>query len=606
MDKLSSLPQTFFGVFANLRTMLGFAWRTDKKLFLGFYGLAALGAFFPIAASFIFKLVIDYIVATQGIAQTVPLTVVALVASIYITNLSWDFIVWGLKDTYFDHLFRYKMEAAAAYEFFKKVSSLDIEHLEDTETQNLITKTEDTFTWRVVNFLRQFGNLFNNFVSFAAALIILLPFGLLIPFIIAASTLPKLFLRARFGRMEHSLYGGSAPEIRKMWYFRWLLSQKTAVSEGRVLKSQEYLLKTFNQLHEYMYCVREKPVKSFLRFAFLPEIVQTGVIFLFAYLKLPDVVSGAMTIGTFTFFINLLDRIANSVSGMVNNFGEIYEDNFYIGHYLSVLALPPLLPEPKKFVHLKGNEPPHVEFRNVSFKYPANDALALNNVSFIIDPGENVAIVGPNGAGKTTIVKLLCRFYDVTSGEILINGINIKKLDRREWYEYLGTLFQEFIHYELTVRDNITLGRRKEDNDRLVIEAAKKSGAHEFIQELPNKYDQILGRQFEGGIELSIGQWQKLAIARAFYEAAPVLILDEPTSAIDAEAEFEIFKNLNKFYKEKTLVFISHRFSTVRNADKIIVMRNGEITETGNHKELLENVGVYARMFRKQAKGYID
>jgi ABC-type multidrug transport system fused ATPase/permease subunit len=228
----------------------------------------------------------------------------------------------------------------------------------------------------------------------------------------------------------------------------------------------------------------------------------------------------------------------------------------------------------------------------------------LHKVSFTIEPGESVALVGHNGAGKTTIIKLLCRFYDVSDGEILINGINIKHLDLSGWYKFLGTLFQEFVRYHFTIKENIFLGAPGKNDEIAMKEAAVKSGAADFIERLPDKYDQKLGKEFADGEELSGGEWQKLAIARAFYEEPPVLILDEPTSAIDAEAEYEIFNNLEKQYKNKTLILVSHRFSTVRNANKIVVIDGGKIVESGTHEELMNVGGLYARLFSIQAKGY--
>ena len=267
------------------------------------------------------------------------------------------------------------------------------------------------------------------------------------------------------------------------------------------------------------------------------------------------------------------------------------------------MSLPKLIKEDPKAKVFKNIKPPKIEFKNVSFTYP-NGREVLKDVSFVVEPEESVALVGVNGAGKSTIIKLLCRFYDVTSGEILVNGINIKKLKLSNWYKFLGTLFQDFVKYNFTVRDNIMLGKPGLIDDKRMKDAALKSGAYEFIRTFEKGYSQMLGRHFENGEELSSGQWQKLAIARTFYEKAPVLILDEPTSAIDAESEYEIFKNLERVYKNKTLLLVSHRFSTVRNANKILVIDGGKIIEQGSHQELLEENGKYATMFKTQAKGY--
>jgi ABC-type multidrug transport system fused ATPase/permease subunit len=299
----------------------------------------------------------------------------------------------------------------------------------------------------------------------------------------------------------------------------------------------------------------------------------------------------------------MLDQINGSVASGVANFGEMYEHNLYIDDYFEILELPAIIKEVEKPVVFGKIQPPKIEFKNVFFKYP-NGPNVLKDVSFVVEPGESIALVGANGAGKSTIIKLICRFYDATGGEILINGINIKNLKLANWYAHMGTLFQDFVHYYLTVRDNIILGDPEKQDDRLVLEAAKKADAYEFIQKLPKKFDQILGREYEDGEELSVGQWQKLAIARAFYQSSPLLILDEPTSAIDAEAEYEIFNNLEKEYKNKTLILVSHRFSTVRNANKIFVIEDGQIKESGTHKSLLKLDGKYARMFKAQAEGY--
>ncbi len=239
----------------------------------------------------------------------------------------------------------------------------------------------------------------------------------------------------------------------------------------------------------------------------------------------------------------------------------------------------------------------------MSFDYPSGRP-ALRGVSFTIEPGESVALVGANGAGKSTLIKLLCRFYDVTRGQILINGVDLRELDPAHWYAHLGTLFQDFVQYKLTVRDNVLFGHPGRVDEAAMTEAVRKAGAADLVRALPGGYDQILGTEFADGEQLSGGQWQKLAIARAFYQSAPVLIMDEPTSAIDAEAEYEIFNNLESEYRDKTLILVSHRFSTVRNADRILVIEDGRIVEHGSHDQLLAAGGRYAAMFTAQAAGY--
>jgi len=251
--------------------------------------------------------------------------------------------------------------------------------------------------------------------------------------------------------------------------------------------------------------------------------------------------------------------------------------------------------------------PPSIEFKNVSFKYPKANRYVFKDLSFKIESGEEVALVGHNGAGKTTIVKLLARIYPVTKGQILINGIDINNLAINDWYKNLGVLFQDYNFYShLSVKENIHLGKptRKLD-DKEIIEAAKKADAHNFIMEYKNKYDQIMSEKIEGGIRPSTGQAQKIAIARFFYRNAPLAIFDEPTASIDALSEYKIFNTIYNFFENKTVIIISHRFSTVRNADRILVLEKGKIVEEGTHEQLLtKRNGIYRRSYKLQAEGY--
>ncbi|KKQ52394.1 MAG: ABC transporter, ATP-binding/permease protein [Candidatus Woesebacteria bacterium GW2011_GWA1_39_21b] len=604
MHKIFSIRQSLVNVFGNLRKLLVISWNEDKFLTFGYMASSGMGAFFPIAASYVFKLFIDEIISSKGVSVDIPIILIALLASRYLIDASWDFVMWVVRGIYFDFLFRYKFQNILNYIYYKKVVFLDLEHFENPKIQDLMTKAQDTFTWKLPNFFRGFASLLNNMISYVVSFIILIPFGVQIPALMSLVTIPQLFLRAKYGRLQWSIYGSGAPEVRKLWYLSWLLREKRSVVEARIFQSNRSLLKKFRKTQKYLYELNKKPVVEFMRAVMVPQVVKYGVLFIFAYSKIPEVLNQSMSVGDFTFFVSLLDRVTNSATDMILNFGEMYEDNLYVNHYFEVLNLPRLVNVAQIPVEIDFRKPPKIEFKDVSFIYPGTDKYVLKDVNFSISPSENIAIVGANGAGKTTIVKLLCRFYDVTKGEILVNGINIKDLDLKSWYRSIGTLFQEFMHYDFTVKENIMLGNPGVRDNELVLLAAKQSGAEDFIKDLPQKYDQLLGRQFEGGVELSQGQWQKIAIARAFYEGAPILILDEPTSAIDAESEYEIFQNLNKYYKDKTLFLISHRFSTVRNADKIIVLKDGEISESGGHEELLAIDGTYARMFKKQALGY--
>lgn len=598
---ISSFKEIIF----NLKRMLALSWQTDKFLTFGYYGTSGLAAIFPIIASYIYKLFIDNTIASLGITPSIPFVLVAILGARYISGWVWDVVSWVLKETYFDYLVRYKLQNKFNNLFCDKISHLDIQHLENSETQDLINKAKDTMTWRPPDFLRAFSYLFTNLVSLISSFILLVGYNWYLPFIILLFGLPRLYLRAKMGAIQWSVWGSSTPESRKMWYLQSLLTQKNSIIESKIFQSTNSLIQKSITIQSDLYEKNKKPVNSFIKVGSIPQFFEMFVVFGFALAKLPLVLNGQMSVGDFSFFVDMLDRVLNSVAGTVGNLGWMYENNLYVNHFFEVMNLPRIVHESESPTKINPSiNPPEIEFKNVTFAYPNSKKKVLKNLSFKINSAENVALVGKNGAGKTTIVKLLCRFYDVTSGEILINGTNIRDVSLKDWYQYMGTLFQEFIKYDFTVKENITLGKTENFDIKKILFAAKQSGADKFINELPKKYDQLLGKQFEGGMELSIGQWQKIAIARAFYQGAPVLILDEPTSAIDAETEYSIFKNLDKEYENKSLLLISHRFSTVRTADRILVIDNGQILEEGSHGELIAKKGEYARMFNKQAVGY--
>ena len=588
----------------NTKRLFGLAWKMDRRLTTLYYLTTAIGALFPLASAYVLKLLIDYLQVSQNsFNTTVPIIIVVVLAGRYLATFLDSIIYSGINNSYLDYVFRYKLQNEITWKFQQKISKLDIAHFENSEVQDLITKTRDTMQWQLPDYLRSFSYLLLDIIAFIVAFVVLLPYGWWIPVLVGVVTMPRLYLQAKYGGIKWSIWGSGAPQAKKLWYLNYLLQEPMTVRETRISQSSESLLNKFKEIQQYLFELSKGVLDRYLRVLIVPPIIEAAVIFFVAYQFLPPVIAGTLTIGSFTLLISMLGQLGSRSANASAHFAQIYEGNLYVNHYFDFLALTPLIPTAKNPIVLEEIKPPKIEFKNVSFNYPKGQNV-LDGVSFVIEPGESIALVGHNGAGKTTIVKLLCRFYDVSGGEILINDINIKDLDLSHWYKFLGTLFQEFVKYHFTVRENIFLGAPDKKDENAMIEAAIKSGAAEFIERLPKKYDTILGKEFEDGEELSGGQWQKLAIARAFYEEPPVLILDEPTSAIDAEAEYEIFNNLEKQYKNKTLILVSHRFSTVRNANKIIVIDHGKIVESGSHEDLLKLDGTYAHLFTLQAKGY--
>jgi ATP-binding cassette subfamily B protein len=312
-----------------------------------------------------------------------------------------------------------------------------------------------------------------------------------------------------------------------------------------------------------------------------------------------------ISLGDMTLYLSIFRQGQSTFQSILSGIGNIYENNLFMAHYFEFLELKPQMqviapPKPLPDSLIRG-----IEFRDVGFRYPESEEWVLRNIDLKIVPGEKVALVGHNGAGKTTLVKLLSRLYDPTEGAILIDGIDAREIDPLALRRKIGVIFQDFVRYHLPVSENIGFGQidAAQRMDKIV-EAARKSGADAIIEELPEGYQTMLGRWFHGGHELSLGQWQRIALARAFMRDAEILVLDEPTASLDAQTEYEIFQHFKELTDGKMAVLISHRFSTVRMADRIVVIQEGSIAEIGSHEELLRREGIYARLFSMQAEGY--
>jgi len=334
--------------------------------------------------------------------------------------------------------------------------------------------------------------------------------------------------------------------------------------------------------------------------------------FLFAAIALMtrEALAGTIAVGALLLAFNTYTRFYQTVNGYIESISFTEEAARYASRWFELFELKPKVVSKEAAVRVSFDKPPVIEFKNVSFRYPVETGespLVLRNLSFTIQPGEKVAIIGVNGSGKTTLIKLLCRIYDPTEGSILVNGVDLRDLDLEDWQASLGVLFQDFPAYNLTIRESIGIGRVGDtfDEERLK-EAARFSGADEFIDEFSKGYDQLIWKEFKDGTDLSKGQHQRLAVARMFYRKAAVTILDEPTASIDAVTEEKIFTTLEKNMQGMTVILITHRFSTVKNADKILMLEHGSIIEQGPHRELMHLNKKYAELYTMQAKRYLE
>ena len=439
--------------------------------------------------------------------------------------------------------------------------------------------------------------------SFVTALVVISPIA---PIIVVAMSIPSAIVHFVYRRKNADYLFRRSKERRKLNYFSNIMCSKDHVKEVRMFGMSDLLIGKYKEVFASYFGGLKKLIVSEGVWHIVLSVLTTAVNCALYILIASKVFSGELELGDYSFYTRALSQIASGVASLVSTTASIYEGTLFIDNMISFMNeeqhIVPRLSEPE---HIKRGG--HViEFRNVSFSYPGTEKKVIDNVSFTLNPRESVVLVGLNGAGKTTLLKLLTRLYDPTEGEILLDGVDLRDYDVAELYKMFGIIFQDFGKYAFTVRENISFGDlSKPIDDERVAYAASQSGAKDFIERMPENYKTPLMRIFEeDGLELSGGQWQKLAIGRAFYSDADVMILDEPTAALDAMAEQEIYNEFDALSKNKTTIFVSHRLSSATKASKIIVLEYGKLIEEGNHAELMALHGRYYELFSTQASRY--
>lgn len=490
----------------------------------------------------------------------------------------------------------------------KKKGDIDVAVHENPKFNDLFNKVSENGIYKAPEFIERQFFIMQNFIEVLIASIIIFSFEWRVFLIVFLGTFPELIFGIIYGSDVWAIHGAKAEIRRRFWNLRGHFNALPRIIELKTFQNTKYFLSSIRQLFTNFIDEQKKTEKkNFINQFISLAFSQAAIAFAVFYFVL-QVVHGDILIGTFTFIIASIIDLRRALSSFFINIGRQYQDGLFVNDFFDFLDIKPVVLKTEKEIVLNSKKTPEIIFENVSFKYPGTDKFILKNLSLKIASGEKLALVGVNGAGKTTFVKLLCRFYDPTEGRILLNGQDLKEIDLESWYRVLGILFQDYANYQFVAHEAIAVGRTDENNNEPTIakvkKAAKASEANVFIEEWEKSYEQMLGKEFSEGVEPSIGQWQKLALARTFYRDPKILILDEPTSSIDAESEAKIFEKLERLPKDRTVILISHRFSTVRHADKIAVIKNGELKELGNHDELLSKNGIYAKLFNLQAEGY--
>ncbi|TSD02732.1 MAG: ATP-binding cassette, subfamily B, bacterial [Parcubacteria group bacterium Athens0714_16] len=526
-----------------------------------------------------------------------------LIALVISSNLLPSFLY--TIEGYINKVFWFFLEEKFEFMIIEKKGQIDVATHESPNRNDLFSKINEGGTWRLRNFIDRQFYIIQGLIEVIIASIIIMSFNWWVFLIVLIGSIPDFVIEMQYGKEVWSIQDSKAETKRRYWDIRGHFSRVSSIVELKLFQNANHFLKIIKELFQNFRQEEKKNEQKMLRkeiFAMLlAQSVMTFAIVWFIF----EVVNGKIQIGTFTFVIASIGTLRNAFSGLFRNMGRQYQDSLFVTDVFKFLDIKPEIEKPKMGIILDKNKTPEIIFENVTFSYPNTKKKVLKNFSVKIPAGSKMAIVGVNGAGKTTFVKLLCRFYDPDEGRILIGGYNLKDIDLESWYYQLGAIFQDYSNYHFLVKESIAIGRvGKESDIEKVKEAAKSSEADIFIEEWEKNYEQMLGKEFSDGVQPSIGQWQKLALARTFYRDPRILILDEPTSSIDAEAEAKIFEKLEFLPKDRTVILISHRFSTVRHADKIIVIKSNTVTESGSHEELLFLNGTYAKLFKLQAKGY--
>ncbi len=486
----------------------------------------------------------------------------------------------------------------------KKTSEINLDQLEDSEFYDKLERARQQTTGRVglmSNILTQ-GQDIIVIISLMAGVVVFEPWLIIL---LVVSIVPTIINEIKFSGTSYSLARSWTQERRELDYLRYAGASDVTAKEVKLFGLSDYLATRFQNLSNKYYKESKQLAKQRAAWGSFFNVIGTGAYYGAYVLIVFRTVVGVFSLGDLTFLSGSFKSLQTKLQGFFTRFTAITESALYLQDYFEFLDLKFDRSEEVTGLSLPESIKTGFTFNNVGFKYPKSERWVIRNVSFELKAGEKLAFVGENGAGKTTLIKLLLQFYEPTEGEILLDGVPIKKYNQLQYQQYFGVIFQDFVKFELTLRENIAMGEIEEiGNQPRIDNAADKSLANQVVSELPGGYDQQLGKRFKNGKDLSGGQWQKIAIARAYMKDAEVLVLDEPTSALDARAETEAFDRFIKLTEGKTAVIISHRFSTVRIADRIMVLKEGTVLEIGTHEELMENNKLYTELFNLQAAGY--
>jgi ATP-binding cassette, subfamily B, bacterial len=604
MNRLKSLLQYMRVITSIWSRVLVLIWKTNPWHVTWLLIFTFLGGLIPSLQIQVTSQIVQN--AAEAIQQGSPTQLVHL--AIFFGFLQGGLMVLssllGIGQQQIQSLLQTKLANTIAIQIMEKAIELDVQYFEDHEFYDKLQRANRESSYRPYQIFWQMVTIGSQCVTLVSVVIVLLSWNWWLGLLILFAPLPSVVSQIFYGQQSYKIERERTQQYRRLSYFQYLTTNAHSVKEIRLFRLGDLFLGRYKQLYNGFYKVDSDLVKRETR-AIVPFSVLTNVVSAGAQIYAISFTIASGHIGLLAGYMQAIAVVQHTLESLLWGVSQLYQNNLFVNNLFEFLDVPA-----QNIVNGKRPVPERlesgIEFRGVSFCYPGTTEMVLQDLNLFLKAGECVALVGHNGAGKTTLVKLLTRLYEPTSGNILLDGVPLEEYDIQDVRRHISVIFQDFVHYEMAVRENVGFGYVEElDNDERIHLATSQSGAASFIEDLSQKYETTLGRMFEKGQELSIGQWQKMALARAFMRRAPVVVLDEPTSSIDAESESEIFGQLQHIAAGATTLLIAHRFSTVRMADRIIVIKQGKIIEDGTHEALMAIDGTYAHLFRLQAAGYL-
>ena len=609
-------PASFAARWAALRNILPFltmVWRVSPALTIASAVLRLVRAVLPVAALWTGKLIIDQVVALSALPDR-PATIMGWFDGPHLGRLALfvalEFMLAILSDVLgrviglVDSLLSERLTIRSSIRLMEHAATLDLQDFEDSEFQDKLERARRQSSGRMT-LLGQLFNQMQNMVTVATFAVGLLVYNPWLILLLLIALVPAFLGEAHFNAQNYALDFGRTPERRELDYVRQTAASVDTAKEVKIFGLNGFLITRYRDLSERFYAANRRIAEHRAFWGGVFTTIGTiGYYSAYVWIIL-GALAGSLSIGDLTFLSGSFLRLRGLLEGLLTTFSSTAAQAQYLDDLFSFFETRPSIlsaPDARKLtLPLRHG----FTFENVGFRYPGAENWAVRNLSFDLRAGETLALVGENGAGKTTLVKLLARLYDPVEGRILLDGHDLRDYDLDDLRSAIGVIFQDFVRYNLSAADNIAVGRiDQRDNRPRIEDAAQRSSADRVIAGLAGQYDQMIGKRFRGGVELSGGEWQKLAIARAYMRGAEVLILDEPTAALDARSEFEVFQRFKELSAGKTSILISHRFSSVRMADRILVLAGGLVEASGTHDELIAQSGRYAELFELQAAGY--